>query len=124
LRKALEEFPKPLNVYSMHDGAHALEFFRKLSSQEITVFPKPHLIFMDLFMPNGNGLALLSDIKRRPILKDIPVIVLTNSVNLADIKESYKLQASGFIRKSFDFNEFKSQLFSALSYWISTVMLP
>lgn len=108
----------------MHDGAHALEFFRKLSSQEITVFPKPHLIFMDLFMPNGNGLALLSDIKRRPILKDIPVIVLTNSVNLADIKESYKLQASGFIRKSFDFNEFKSQLFSALSYWISTVMLP
>jgi len=124
LRKALEEFPEPLSIYSIHDCAHALEFFRKLGTEETTVFPKPQLIFLDLFMPHGNGLELLSDIKRRPILKDIPVIVLTNSVNVSDIKESYKLQASGFIRKSLDFNEFKSQLFKTLNYWINTVMLP
>lgn len=124
LRKALSEFPEPLNIYTIHNCNDALQFFRKLSINEATEMPKPSIIFLDLFIPPSNGLVVLSDIKRRSILRDIPVIILTNSPNIDDIKESYKLQASGFIRKSFDFNELKQQLHKALQYWIKTVVLP
>jgi len=124
LKEALAEFPYSLNIYTIHNGNDAISFFRKLSLGEHVSLPKPNLIFLDLFIPPTNGLAILSDIKHRAFLKDIPVIVLTNSQNIDDIKESYKLQASGFIRKSFSFEEFKAQLCQALNYWIKTVELP
>lgn len=124
LRKALSEFPEQLNVYSIHNCNDALEFFRKLSNNEATDMPKPSVIFLDLFIHNCSGLTVLCDIKRRSLLRDTPVIILTNSPNLDDIKEAYKLQASGFIRKSFDFKKLKQQLFKALNYWIKTVILP
>ena len=124
LRKALADSPESLNLYSIHNCSDALEFFRKLSANEATPFPKPSLIFLDLFIQHGHGFDVLRDIKRRHNLKDIPVIVITNSPNLDDIKKSYTLQASGFIRKSFDFNEFNSQLLKTLDYWNNTVLLP
>jgi CheY-like chemotaxis protein len=124
IRKALASFPEPLNIFTLHDGNAVLSFFRKLQANEPTTLPKPDLIFMDLNVPHIRGLELLEDLKKRRSLQNIPVIVLTNSLGTEVIKEAYHQQASGFIRKSFSFEDFQTQLHKALTYWTTAVILP
>lgn len=124
LRKALETFSVPLNVYTVHDGQKALELFRTFSQNGITYLPKPDIIFLDLNLPSVKGIELLKDLKRRPGMQNIPVIVLSNSLSKKDMNEAYGQQASGFVRKSFCFEDFKEHIQKALTYWTQAVVLP
>lgn len=124
LRKALSDFPKKLNIFTINDGQKALNFLHELGHDNIEPRPKPDLILLDLHLPNLRGFDILKDIKRRPYLQDIPVIVLSSSLNPDDRSMAYALQASGFIRKSFSYEEFKTQLQSAMNYWTAVVDLP
>lgn len=66
---------------------------------------KPSLVVMDLAMPNGSGEDLLSVLKFNPMLKDIPVIILTG-IRDADAERRTMLQgASSFLRKPLDFRQ-------------------
>lgn len=124
LRKALSDFPKNLNIFCINDGQKALNFLHDLGTEKLESRPKPDLILLDLHLPNLRGLDILKDIKRRTYLHDIPVIVLSNSLNCDDRTTAYSLQASGFIRKSFSYEEFKNQLQAAMNYWTAVVDLP
>lgn len=124
LRKALSDFPKKLDIFTINDGQKALNFLHELSHDNIDSRPKPDLILLDLHLPNLRGFDILKDIKRRSYLQEIPVIVLSSSLNPDDRSTAYALQASGFIRKSFSYEEFKTQLQSAMNYWTAVVDLP
>ncbi len=124
LRKALADFPKKLHIYTINDGQAALNFLSDISHDSVQTLPRPDLIFLDLHLPSVRGLDILKDIKRRVHLNEIPVIVLSSSLNADDRAAAYSLQASGFIRKSFAYKEFKDQLFKAMAYWTDVVDLP
>ena len=124
IRRALEDFPEKLNIYTLREGEQALAFFRGLMDENTRDLPKPDLILLDLYLPGMKGLDILKDIKKRPHLADIPVIVLTSSLSSEDVVSLYHLHASGFIRKSFSFEEFKDQFHKAFTYWTKTVTLP
>ncbi len=124
LRKALADFPKKLHIYTINDGQAALNFLSDIAHDSAQSLPKPDLIFLDLHLPSVRGLDILKDIKRRVHLNEIPVIVLSSSLNADDRAAAYSLQASGFIRKSFTYQEFKSQLHKAMAYWTDVVDLP
>ncbi len=124
LRKALIDFPKRLDIYAINDGQAALNFFNDVAHESEQALPKPDLIFLDLHLPSVCGLDVLKDVKRRAHLNEIPVIILSTSLNADDRSAAYSLQASGFIRKSFTYKEFKNQLCKAMSYWTDVVELP
>jgi CheY-like chemotaxis protein len=87
-------------------------------------FSKPDLVFLDLNLPIINGFDVLRDIKRRQFLQNTPVVIFTRSPKEGDMNKSYGLHASGFIHKSFSYNEVKQQLHRTLAYWLETVQLP
>lgn len=124
LRKALADFPKKLNIYTINDGFAAMNFLSDVSNGTTQTLPKPDLIFLDLHLPLVRGLDILKDIKRKVHLQEIPVIVLSSSLNPEDRASAYGLQASGFIRKSFAYEEFKEHILKAMSYWTDVVELP
>ncbi len=66
----------------------------------------PDLILLDLNLPVKNGHTVLAEIKQDPLLKRIPVIILTTSESERDVLESYNLQASAYITKPVDFDKF------------------
>jgi len=41
---------------------------------------RPHVIFLDLIMPGMDGFEVLDQLKRNPLTRDIPVIVITSKV--------------------------------------------
>jgi CheY-like chemotaxis protein len=123
-RKCISEFDKELDIYVLRDGVEVLNYFRELQDTSVRLFSQPDIIFMDLNIPSANGFELLNDLKKRPVLNGVPIIILTSSVNEEDAAKSYLLHANGFIKKSFTFKEYSDQLNMALNYWIKTASLP
>lgn len=60
---------------------------------------KPDLILLDIIMPKKNGLDVLKLLKNDPEAKDIPVIVLTNLAEVADVDKALNLGATTYLVK-------------------------
>jgi signal transduction histidine kinase/DNA-binding response OmpR family regulator/HAMP domain-containing protein len=56
-------------VHEAHNGVRGLEKLKTLS---------PHVVLLDLMMPEMNGFEMLSEMQRTPELQDIPVIIVTS----------------------------------------------
>jgi CheY-like chemotaxis protein len=113
---------KNLNILCVHDGYQVMEVLRYKTL--CTDFPKPDLIFLDIYLPKRDGLSVLKEIKRDNSLQDIPVIIITNNICPELMQSAYRSGASGYICKSFDFTSFKDNIVSCVKYWTSTVILP
>jgi len=66
---------------------------------------RPELILVDLRMPGMDGLEVCRRLKQRADSRDIPVIVLSGSGDLADRIEAFRLGAVDFISKPFQREE-------------------
>ncbi len=110
-------------LLTIHDGTEALEFLRGKAVIKSS-FYRPDLILLDLNMPKRNGFEILKAIKNDRNLLDIPVIILTNSINTKDMLKSYTSGASGFISKSFDVSEFNRNIATIIKYWSEAMILP
>jgi len=122
VRKILNNSEYESNIFCLHDGEEVMDFLRK--KLNITPFPRPDIILLDLNLPNVNGQSILRSLKQDRGLQDIPVLVITNSLSKKDMELSYKNYASGYMTKSFDFDTFQNNLLTAIKYWTETVILP
>lgn len=78
---------------------------------------KPLFILLDLNMPRMNGLEFLQVVKSDPLLKRIPVIVLTTSAEYKDKFQSFDLNVVGYMTKPIDYNQFVKVLDTIYRYW-------
>ncbi|MEX0744437.1 MAG: response regulator [Phycisphaeraceae bacterium] len=71
---------------------------------------RPDVLLLDIYMPRVTGLEILARMRGDPVLKHIPVIVLT-SADQAEIKlKALELGASDFLRKPVDPSELALRL--------------
>lgn len=61
---------------------------------------KYQLILLDIMLPKRDGLQILKDLKAKPELSKIPVILLTNLSTDTVIKEGFSLGATSYVIKS------------------------
>ena len=62
---------------------------------------KPNIVFLDIMMPKMNGVETLKSFKNDSILKDIPIIMLTNLGDKKDdIENAKSLGAADYLVKS------------------------
>lgn len=61
---------------------------------------KPDIILLDIMMPNIDGLAVLDKLKNDSMLKDIPVLMLSNLSAQEVIDAALQRGAMEFINKS------------------------
>ena len=118
LREAMLEVK--LNITS--NGVDALSFLR--CEGGFIHSPRPDLILMDLNMPGMNGHETLAEIKKDPDLKAIPVIILSTSSSDEDIRTAYQLQASCYVTKPVDLDQYIHMVKSIHNFWFTIVKLP
>lgn len=106
----------------VNDGVEALRYLRREPPYEQA--PRPGLILLDLNLPRKDGREVLSEVKTDPILRRIPVVVLTTSQAETDILRSYDLNCNCYITKPVDFEQFMQVVKSIESFWLSIVQLP
>ncbi len=104
------------------DGEEATDFLNQQG--QFATSPVPDLILLDLNMPNKDGRDVLKEIKSEPVLKQIPVIVLTTSSSDLDVTTAYASQANSYIQKPRDLSHFQSVINIIGEYWLNTVELP
>jgi len=77
----------------------------------------PCVILLDVRLPDGSGMDLLSEIKDHAVLRAVPVVVLTSSDDTPDIRKAYQLGANSYLVKPVVFDEFHRKVREAGIYW-------
>ena len=110
------------NLHVTEDGEEAMDFLYKRG--KYSSVPSPEIILLDLNLPKKDGREVLTEIKKDPSLKHIPVIILTTSEDPDDIWRSYELQANCFMTKPVDMEQFTKALACLGEFWFTLVRLP
>ncbi len=122
IKEAFKEGETYNKLTVLGDGEAALSFLRKEGAYKR--FSSPDLILLDLNMPRKDGREVLAEIKTDPVLKHIPVVVLTSSEAQQDIINAYNLQANCYITKPVDLKQFFNVVKLIEDFWLKTVKLP
>jgi chemotaxis family two-component system response regulator Rcp1 len=109
-----------LNVVG--DGVEGLAFLKQEGIYQHA--PHPDLILLDLHLPKMNGREFLEEIKKDPVFRRIPVVVMTSSSAEEDIIRSYDLHANCCITKPVDLDQFIKIIQSIEQFWLTIVRLP
>lgn len=121
-REALEQARLLNNLHVAQDGEEVMDFLRQTGRHKNA--PRPHLILLDLNMPRKSGREVLAEVKADPILRLIPIVVLTTSGAEADVLDAYGLHANSFVTKPVDFENFAQAIRSIERFWFTVVTLP
>ena len=120
--EALEDSKVRMEIHQVSDGISAMAFLHR--EGEYANKPRPDLILLDLNLPLMDGREALKRIKEDPDLADIPVVVLTTSVDDGDILNAYQLHANCYISKPVDFSKFTEIIKQIGGFWFQLVKLP
>lgn len=110
------------NIRVVRDGEEAIAYLRKQGVYENV--PAPDIILLDINLPKIDGKEVLSIMKNDPLLKTIPVIMLTTSSADSDVQDAYANHANCYVVKPVDLNKFMEVIRSIEEYWVSIVKLP
>lgn len=97
-----DTFIKQMYVSKINDlGIEVFTAENEDEVKEILEKKQPiNLILLDLILPNINGFDILTWIKKQDIIKDIPVVVLSNLSSQSDINQAFALGVVDYIVKS------------------------
>jgi CheY-like chemotaxis protein len=95
------------------DGEEALAWIPRWEAGE----PTPVVILLDINMPKVDGLEVVRQLKVHPVLKVIPVVMLTSSSVSPDVKAAYLNGANSYIVKPVDFKKFSEVAAQIELYW-------
>jgi CheY-like chemotaxis protein len=63
---------------------------------------RPDLMLIDLVMPDKSGYEVCETLRKDPILKDVPIILLTGTFEAFDKNEGARVGANDFVTKPFE----------------------
>ncbi|MGP3931523.1 response regulator [Nonomuraea sp. KM88] len=109
-----------LNV--VNDGEQALAYLR--GEGDYRDATRPDLILLDLNLPRMSGSEVLREVKDDPVLRTIPVVILTTSEAEEDILRSYRLHANAYVSKPVDFEQFIRVVRQIDNFFVTVVKLP
>jgi CheY-like chemotaxis protein len=114
--EVFQECKVKMEISVARNGQEALDFVFKRGA--FTEVKKPDLILLDINMPIFNGHEVLRQIKADPILKKIPVIMLTTSSNQKDVDKAYENHCNSYIKKPLSITEFLSAVLKIEAFWL------
>lgn len=104
-------------VIVVRDGQEALDYLRRQGPFSMRASGNPVVVLLDLKMPKVNGIEVLKLMKADPILRTIPVVVLTSSREEKDLEECYQHGVNAYVVKPVQFDEFMSAIREIGVFW-------
>jgi two-component system response regulator len=122
LRRAFVRSQIEVQLDHVTTGQDALAFLR--NEGRFADSEPPDIVLLDLQLGPQSGHDVLSRIKEDPALKRIPVIVLTSTDDVDEIKKTYQLFANSFVTKPRAFDDYLKLVQALAHFWSGTVRLP
>ncbi len=98
------------NVYSAMSAAEATEILNDSDK-------RPHLVLLDIMMPDVNGFEFCEMLKENPHTRDIPVIFVSAAESDEEREKAFESGGVDFIRKPFDITEIKTRVSTHLNIY-------
>ena len=111
----------------LEDGERAIDYFKQLlqeHSADGESFNLPKLVLLDLKLPKLDGLDVLKFIREQALFQTMPVVVLSSSREISDVKRAYELGVNSFAVKPVQFDQYLTRISSLVSYWLTINELP
>jgi CheY-like chemotaxis protein len=121
-REAFAQHHLDARLHVVGDGEEAMRFLR--GTGDFAGAPRPALVLLDLNLPRRGGLEVLAELKADPVLRTIPVVVLTTSQAQQDILRSYQLHTNAYIIKPFDVGQFSDAIRHIDEFFLTLVQHP
>ncbi|MGB6017807.1 MAG: response regulator [Nodosilinea sp.] len=107
------------------DGDEAIDYLSGQNNySDRSQYPLPALILLDLKLPRRHGIEVLDWLKQQPIIKRIPVVVLTSSREDTDIDRAYDLGVSSYLLKPVHSEALNHLIDSINNYWLHLNEMP
>ena len=106
------------DVCRVTDGDECMAFLAR------TVAHLPSLVLLDLNASGTDGREALRQIKLDPVLKRIPVVIMTTSTNPRDLDLCYRYGANAYHTKPVRYPEHRRLIEAILRYWLDDVTRP
>jgi CheY-like chemotaxis protein len=87
-----------------------------------TIPAERRLVLLDLNMPRMNGIEFLRLVRADPLLRTLPVVVLTTSNDEHDKIDAYDLNVAGYLLKPVTFTNFVDLMSTLNKYWMLVEM--
>jgi CheY-like chemotaxis protein len=104
-------------VVVARDGVEALDYLFRRGPYASRPEGNPLVVLLDLKMPRVDGIEVLRQVKSDPVLKTVPVVMLTSSREEKDLVESYRLGANAYVVKPVNFAQFSDAVGKIGLFW-------
>ncbi len=108
-KEILDEMDKDITVHMVNDGKQLMDYLATENN------PTPHIIFLDLNMPNMSGLECLKEIRSHEKYSDISIAIYSTSASEKDIDDTFRHGANIYITKPAAYHDLKEVLKKSLS---------
>lgn len=122
IQRAFTECKAANNFVIAGDGEAAIDYLEKIGSDINHV--RPDMIFLDINLPKKGGLEVLEEIKSNPLLRSIPVVVISATGAEEHMIKSYHLNANCFIARPAESDRFVEVVKLIENFWFGIAMLP
>lgn len=112
-------------IHVARTGQEALDYlFGRDLFADREAYPFPRLVLLDLKLPGIDGFEVLRQVKTTPVLKRLPVVILTSSKEEGDRALSYDIGANSYLVKPVSFEGFLSVVRQIEGYWVTLNIEP
>jgi CheY-like chemotaxis protein len=114
---AFAEYKLANPVVTLEDGEEALDYLYRRGRFADRDEEQPAFIILDLKMPKVDGLEVLRQLKSDPVLKVIPVVIMTSSREEQDLANGYEAGVNAYVVKPVKFQEFVDAFKRVGGFW-------
>jgi DNA-binding response OmpR family regulator len=105
-------------IFAVHTKSDAMSFLRGEGEYaDRSRFPMPHLILLDHKTP-GEDWVILKWVRSHPRWNNLPVAILTGSINPADQKKAEEMGANAYHVKPQAFNDLSELIRRIGEFWL------
>ena len=98
-----EQLSKLLRMFLlMHDYVPRMAGNKEQIVAALRIAPKPDVVLLDVVLPDIDGFEVLTRLKQHPVLKTVPVVMMTAKATREAVLKGLVHGADGYITKPFD----------------------
>jgi two-component system, chemotaxis family, response regulator Rcp1 len=120
IKEALRSCRIPHHLQTVGDGQSALDLMFSCNGQPTC----PDLVILDLNLPTLTGHEVLQAVKADQRTACVPVIVMSSSDSVSDVRRAYEFHANCYVRKPGSLEDLFRVVTAIEAFWMTTVELP
>lgn len=114
--EAIDHAGIELDLRVINNGRRAID--RLTSIDAGAPLKHPDLILLDLNLPSKSGFEVLESIRNQTTFPDVPVVVVSSSMDCDDIAQVYERSGNAYVTKPADPDDYIEMIGAIVDFWI------